>query len=239
MMVGGLVNAAVAAVSVVIEGSNDEYPHYLNLGVEPVIETAAALVPLRAVAEDLGYQVTWEPSTSGINIAGDGKIIKMHIGSREAFINSIPYNMPVEPRLLSGTTLCPVRFMSEALGYHVEYSTAWNTPQIFITPYNLISDSELAGMDNVNFSKSADGGFINMQLRKEGATPGGVELSSSIMDVLQVYGIPRSPNRNLNYSADWSGKLIYWGTFIPQSDIGTFLEFVFEKGVLTDLTISY
>ena len=206
---------------------------------------SSSLVPLRAIAEELGFQVDWEPATAGIIIKGNGKLIQMNIGSQQAMVNSLPIDMSLAPRMIERSTMVPLRFLSESLGYFVEYSTAWNNmAQIFITPYTLISDSELAGMKDTNFSQlpnnpSGMNGFINLQLRKDGMTSGGIQRSSSIKDVLQVYGVPRSPYRNLNYPSDWSGKLIYWGTFIPQSDMGTFLEFNFDRGALSDLRISY
>jgi hypothetical protein len=245
IIMAGFAGMATADVRVVIEGKDDEYPHYLDLNVAPIIENGISLVPLRAIAEDLGFQVDWKPATAGITIQGNGKIIQINIGSQQALVNSLPINMTLAPRITAGRTMVPLRFVSEALSYFIEYSTVWNNmPQIFITPYTLVSDSELPGENDMNFSKLPDNPsgmnrFVKLQLKKDGMTSGGIQLSSSIQDVLQVYGVPRSPYRNLNYSADWSGKLIYWGTFIPQSDMGTFLEFNFEHGALSDLTISY
>ncbi|MDD3364357.1 MAG: copper amine oxidase N-terminal domain-containing protein [Syntrophomonas sp.] len=245
IMLVGFASMAMAEVRVVIEGKGDEYPHYLDLNVAPIIENGVSLVPLRAIAEDLGFQVEWDSATAGITIEGNGMVIQMNIGSQQALINSLPINMSLAPRITAGSTMVPLRFVSEALGYFVEYSTVWNNmPQIFITPYTLISDSELTNMKDTNFIKLPDNpsdmnGFVNLQLKKDGMISGSIQLSSSIMDVLQVYGVPRSPYRNLNYPGDWSGKLIYWGTFIPQSGMGTFLEFNFDRGALSDLTISY
>ncbi len=244
-MLSGFVSMAAAEVRVVIEGKGDEYPHYLELNAAPIIENGSSLVPLRAIAEDLGFQVDWDSATAGITIKGNGKLIQMNIGSQQALVNSLPIKMSLAPQITSGSTMVPLRFVSESLGYFVEYSTLWNNmPQIFITPYTLISDLELAKMKDADFSKLPDNpsgmnGFVTLQMKKDGMISGGIQLSSSIKDVLQVYGVPRSPYRNLNYPADWSGKLIYWGTFVPQSGMGTFLEFSFDQGALSDLTVSY
>ncbi|PKM78647.1 MAG: hypothetical protein CVU90_01205 [Firmicutes bacterium HGW-Firmicutes-15] len=245
MMLVGFASVASAEVRVVIEGKGDEYPHYLELNVSPIIENGSSLVPMRAIAEDLGFQVDWDPATAGITLKGNEKLIQMNIGSQQALVNSIPINMSLAPRIIESRTMVPLRFISESLGYFVEYSTAWNNmAQIFITPYTLISDSELAGVNYTNFSQLPDdssgmNGIVKLHLKKDGLISGSIQLSSSIKDVLQVYGVPRSPYRNLNYPADWSGKLIYWGTFVPQSGMGTFLEFSFDRGVLSDLTVSY
>jgi hypothetical protein len=245
IMLVGFTSVVTAEIRVVIEGKGDEYPHYLELKVAPIIEDGSALVPLRAIAEEIGFQVNWDSATAGVTINGNEKLIHINIGSQKALVNSLPINLSFAPRIIEGTTMVPLGFVSEYLGYFIEYSTAWNNlQQIFITPYSLIADSELAGVNDTNFIQISDesscmNGFVKLQLKKDGMMSGSIQLSSSIKDVLQVYGVPRSPYRNLNYPGDWSGKLTYWGTFIPQSGMGTFLEFNFERGALRDLTISY
>ncbi|MFA7078311.1 MAG: copper amine oxidase N-terminal domain-containing protein [Syntrophomonas sp.] len=239
-MLAGVVNAAMAAGSVVIEGPEDKYPHYLDISVAPFIEDGTILVPLRDIAEELGFQIAWDPKSYGISLQGNGKLVDMEIGSRIALINSASFEIDAAPRIKEERTMIPLQFISGGLGYHVEYSDLWNNSEcIFITPYSLISDAELLGIKIRNFDKISDpGGPAVLKLKPDGVTPSGMQVGSSIRDVLQVYGVPQSPERSLNYSAEWSGKLIYWGTFIPQSDGGTFWEFTFDHGALIDLTIS-
>ena len=239
-MLAGMVNAAMAAGSVVIEGPGDKFPHYLDMSVAPFIEDGTTLVPLRDIAEELGFQIAWDPNSSCISLQGNGKLVQMEIGSRIVLINSKALEIDMAPRIKSERTMIPLQFVSGVLGYHVEYSDLWNNSEnIFITPYSLISDAELLGINVLNFDEISDpGGSTVLKLRQDGITPGGIQLGSSIRDALHVYGVPRSPERSLNYSADWSGKLIYWGTFIPQSDGGIFWELTFDRGALIDLIVS-
>ncbi len=243
MILMGFSSIALAEVKVVIEGVDDEYPHYLELQAAPIIENGTTLVPVRPLTEELGVQLEWDPSAAGITIKSRDKVIHMNLGSHQALINSLPVNMRLAPRIIEESAFVPLRFVSEQLGYFVEYSTAWNNiQQVFVTPYSLISDSQLAGVDDKNFHIPGNDlcpGNVSLQLKKNGTTAEGIQLGSSIKDVLQVYGVPRGPYRNRNYSGDWSGKLVYWGTFIPQSGMGTFLEFSFNEGALSALTISY
>lgn len=241
----GFASVAMAEVKVVVEGIDDEYPHYLQMQVSPLIENGTTLVPVRSLSKELGFQVDWDSATAGITIRANEKVIMMNIGSQKALVNSLPVNMPAVPRIINNSAMVPLRFISEALGYFVEYSTVWNNmQQVFVTPYSLISDSKLVRLDDINYGRLADNpldmnGIVKLQLKKNGVTAEGIQIGSSIKDVLQVYGVPRSPYRNLNYSGDWSGKLVYWGTFLPQSGMGSFLEFDFDRGALSDLTISY
>ena len=243
LMLGGLANVAsaeVKVVKVVIEGGGDEYPHYLNMSTAPEIRDEIVMVPLQDLADEMAWSVTWEASTSNICVQGNGRIMQMTIGNQQALINSLPADMPLPPCIKDGSIMTPLSFVSKSLGYYVESSQVWdNLDQIYITPYSLISDAELARSNMINFSQSVDtDGFMTLQLKEGGKTPGGIRLNSSIWDVLQVYGVPRSPQRTLNYSGDWTGKLIYWGTFIPNSCMGAFYEFTFDHGSLVDLTIA-
>jgi len=240
LILGGLANAAAAAIKVVVEGSGDEYPHYLDMRADPVIKDENIMVPLQELANELVWAVTWDACTSDIYVQGNGKLLQMKIDSRQALINTSPIDMPIPPCITSGNIMIPLSFVANSLGYYVESSQIWsNMDQVYITPYRLISDDELARTNQMNFIKIVDSdGFITLQLKENGETPGGIRLHSSIWDVLQVYGVPRSPERNLNYSGDWTGKLIYWGTFVPNSGMGTFYEFTFDQGLLVNLTIS-
>jgi hypothetical protein len=238
-MLGGLTNPASAEVKVIIEGAGDEYPHYLDMRVAPEIKDEIIMVPLQDIADGMSWTVTGGASTCDIGVQGNGRLLQMTLGKQQAVINSLPVNMPVPPCINDASIMIPLSFVSQSLGYHVESSKIWNNlDQIYVTPYSLISDAEIAHLSEVNFSRAVDSdGFITFQLKKDGKTAGGIRLNSSIWDVLQVYGVPRSPVRNLNYAGDWTGKLIYWGTFVPSSGMGTFYEFTFEQGSLVDMTI--
>jgi len=235
-----------AEVGVVIEGRDDEYPHYLDMIGAPIIEAGTTLVPVRCMADELGLETIWETADSSI-ILKDNKInIHMTVGSQQAQINSKPVQMPLAPRIDAGLTLVPLRFLAESCGYYVNSSTAWsdNITRIYVTPYTLIDDSEMTGVNKVNFisvseSPPSGDGFVKLKLMKGKKTTAGIPLGSSIRDVLETYGVPRSPYHSLNYPADWSGKLVYWGSFIPQSDRGAFWEFSFERGALSELTVAY
>lgn len=240
-IVGGATKTAEAAIKVVVEGGGDEYPHYLDMRVAPETQDDIVMVSLQDLADGLDWSVSWDPSTFDIYILGNGMLIQMKINNRQAVINSMPVDMPQFPTVIDGNIMIPLAFVSRSLGYYVESSKVWNNMEhIYITPYSLIRDIELAQSNEVNFYQSVDSdGFTTWKLKKDGKTPGGIGLKSSIWDVLQVYGVPRSPQRTLNYPGDWTGTLTYWGTFVPNSGMGTFCEFTFDQGCLVDLTISF
>lgn len=240
LVLGGPVNGASAAVKVVVEGNGDEYPHYLNMRTGPVIEEGIIIVPLQDLADAMSWEVFRVENTPDFHIEGNGRILQMAVGSPRAAINSSPADSPISPYIDTGSIMIPLAFTAESMGYYVEYSQAWdNTDKVYITPYKLIGDNELYQINTNNFSEANNGdGFITFRLKEGRTTPQGIGLRSSIGDVLKVYGVPRSPYRTRDYPGDWTGKLTYWGTFVPNSGMGAFFEFTFDRGTLVELNIS-
>jgi len=54
-------------------------------------------------------------------------IVVVWIGKKEAIVGGMEYQMPSPPVVIKGTTLVPVRFISEALGAAVAWEQATKT----------------------------------------------------------------------------------------------------------------
>lgn len=101
----------------------------LVFDVAPVVENGRTLVPLRAIFEALGAEVNYEAATKTV-IATKGDIsIKLVIGGK-AYKNNQEVNLDVPAKNISGRTLVPIRFISEALGSLVSYDA--NTQTVYI-----------------------------------------------------------------------------------------------------------
>ncbi len=90
--------------------------------VAPQIEEDRVLVPLRAVFEQLGDFVDWNDETRTAKIIGGDVTIEFVIGETAVSVNGEEKQMDVPAKIISGRTLVPMRFLSEALGYNV----IWN-----------------------------------------------------------------------------------------------------------------
>lgn len=102
--------------------------------VDPVVENGRTLVPFRALAEALHVQVTWDQKTQTI-LGADGKnTITLKIGSKTAMRNGTAMPLDVPPKVLSGRTLIPLRFFSEAFACQVAWSPAENKIKILSPP---------------------------------------------------------------------------------------------------------
>jgi hypothetical protein len=108
------------AVHVVVDGNPVVFPYQ-----QPIFTNDRVLVPLRGVFEKLGASVDWNPSTQTITAKTKRSRVQLTIGQLDASVDNQPVHMDIPATLNGGTTMVPLRFVSEALGAHV----IWNAPQ--------------------------------------------------------------------------------------------------------------
>jgi len=87
----------------------------------PVVANGTTLVPLRVITAAFDAELQWIEETQGIELTyGDTKI-ELNIGSTAATVNGERRTIPGAPQLLDGTTMVPVRFISETFGATVSF----------------------------------------------------------------------------------------------------------------------
>ena len=91
--------------------------------VVPVQEKGTTLVPIRVVSENLGASVKWDRVTQSITIVQGTTEIKLQIGDRKVWVNGNMEELAIAPRLIKGTTMVPIRFISENLGCDVYWQS--------------------------------------------------------------------------------------------------------------------
>src|SRR5712691_3740364 len=96
-------------IMVVVDGN------YLQLDQPPVMEGGSVLVPLRGIFEKVGAQVLWDARTKTIRATKpDGAHVQLTLDSREALVNGRPVRLDMPAHQILGTTMVPLRFVSEA-----------------------------------------------------------------------------------------------------------------------------
>lgn len=88
----------------------------------PVLENDRVLVPMRAIFEALGAEVTWEEATRTATASLGELQISVQIDNPQMTKNNEPVELDAPPRLIGERTLVPVRAVSEGLGAEV----SWN-----------------------------------------------------------------------------------------------------------------
>jgi hypothetical protein len=192
--------------------------------VDPVIENGRTLVPLRQVANALGYEVQWDAPNQKITLLGhnlqeENVTLIMRIGKNEATINGQTVTMDVPPKIMNNSTMIPLRFVSESMGYFVKYVDGI----IYITNYELLNDMDFPSEGDPNWVKVSS---TKIQLKQGGQTPRGIKLGDSLETVIKAY-----PRGN-KYSANFS-DVLYYDTVIPYNMQSKGLVFDFDKGVVT------
>jgi len=91
----------------------------VKAAVPPMLIDDWVLVPIRTVAEHLGYKVGWDQDRKQVTVRDGSTEILMTLGSKTALVNGREMSMNAAPVLLNDTTLIPLRFVSESLGVQI------------------------------------------------------------------------------------------------------------------------
>jgi hypothetical protein len=99
-------------------------PGEVSFDTPPVVEGGRTLVPLRTILDLTGAEMDWDNGTQTVTAKKGDITIALTIGSKTAFVNNKPVTLDTPAKIKDGRTLVPLRFVSEQLGYKVDYDTA-------------------------------------------------------------------------------------------------------------------
>lgn len=107
----------------------------LTAGQDVPVENVnnSIMVPLRMIAENLGYKVDWNQTSKTITIEQQGKTMQLIVNQTAASVDDKTVILTSAPLLRNGTTLVPIRFIGEQFGLTVKWD---NTKKVvdLITP---------------------------------------------------------------------------------------------------------
>jgi len=84
------------------------------------------MVPLRGVFEAIGAYVEYDEENRVITAKRDNEVLELRMGDKVAKKNGAEILMDTTPTVIDGTTMVPLRFISESLGAKVEYDKGNN-----------------------------------------------------------------------------------------------------------------
>lgn len=124
-------------------------------------------VPVRFVAERMGAKVDWENDTQTAVITKDGHTIRMKVGALTYTLDGVEKTMDVPAEFTPSVnnefrTMVPVRFVTEALGYQVEWDQARNLAVVIDPAYGWdpAGSVEAETMDEAVRLLNMYGGFV-------------------------------------------------------------------------------
>ncbi|MEF3302523.1 stalk domain-containing protein [Paenibacillus sp. GYB003] len=120
---------------VVIDNVVQNYPQ------PPIMMNGSVLVPLRGIFETLGAKVDWDGATETVTATKGSTMIKLTVGQSEATVNGKTVKLAIPSQKVNGSTMVPLRFVSESLGGTVRWDGA---------TYTVFIESAVGGSGNTS-----------------------------------------------------------------------------------------
>ncbi|MGG6312006.1 N-acetylmuramoyl-L-alanine amidase [Paenibacillus macerans] len=132
-------HAAAGSTSIYLDGKALALPK--NGQVQNV--NGNVMIPIRVVAEELGFDVNWEKKTGTVTIQQSGTTLILNVNKTTAAVNGSEVKLPIAPKLAEDTTLVPMRFVGEQMGLAVSWDNS--AKAAYLTTPNSGSGSGNAG----------------------------------------------------------------------------------------------
>ena len=94
------------------------------------IVESRVMLPLRAVFEAVGMEVEWDADNKQVNAEGYDLTVAMQVNNNTAFVNGKMLSVDVAPVIIEDRVFVPVRFISEAAGFKVDWDADEKTVNI-------------------------------------------------------------------------------------------------------------
>ncbi len=139
-------------IRVILEGNQ------LDFDVAPRIINGRVLVPMRKIFEAFGLSVTWDVALRAARGKNATMDIIFPIGSTKVEINGAQFELDVPAQIVNGSTMLPLRFLSEYMGYNI----VWNSDaQLILLSKELIIEWRYGGFEPVEPFKEYEINYIN------------------------------------------------------------------------------
>ena len=124
------ITTAAQAISVEIDGSRVVFT-----GQNPIMVGGRVLVPVRAVFEQLGFNVTWESHFPGaVTLTNDDYIVHITMGSADFSVNGRSYSLDAPAQIIGGSAMAPIRTVAERVGLYSAWDRSTQTILIATQP---------------------------------------------------------------------------------------------------------
>lgn len=126
--------------------------HLVKFDAPPYIKGGSTYVPLRAISEQLGAEVSWNEETQTVTITKESTTIEIKANSTTVSINGTPTELKSPATVTNGRTYLPLRFLAETLNFDV----SWDGDHDIIDIDDSEDADDAADVDEVDDADDAD-----------------------------------------------------------------------------------
>lgn len=202
------VNTFASGISVYI--NNDK----VSFSQSPIVENGVTLVPFRGLLEKLGAKVEWDAEEKAVTASLGASTVKMVVGSKTAYADETIVPLAVAPKIINGSTMIPLRFVSENMGLKVDWDSDSKIIKITDDSYKgfapvpdfgkLYNLKELTGSGNI--TESAGTKIVNYSYDKSKVSD---SMLRSYVKSLEERGFKSlNENSSLYYSGEKNKKIV-------------------------------
>ena len=88
----------------------------VKMDVEPFISNNRTMLPIRFVAEALGFKVEWDDPTRTVILTDKDTVVKIPVDTNQIIVNGKVFESDVKPILKNNRTMLPIANIARALG---------------------------------------------------------------------------------------------------------------------------
>ncbi|NGQ97003.1 copper amine oxidase N-terminal domain-containing protein [Brevibacillus sp. SYP-B805] len=104
-----------------------------RVSTQALIENGITYVPIRALSEALGAEISWDEPSQSVTVTKDKSTLRLFVDSNRYYLNDQIMTSPGKARLQNNTTfMVPLRIVAEAFHCMVHYEQNWEKELIII-----------------------------------------------------------------------------------------------------------
>ena len=110
----------------------------IKMDVAPYIRDGRTMIPLRSVAEALGFEVEWNISTRTAVLKNSNTRVEIPVDTNKIIVNGTVYTSDVKPEIKNNRTMLTIANIARALGLRDGKDIIWNSKSKMVTIYRSI-----------------------------------------------------------------------------------------------------
>lgn len=146
-------------INVIVDGKIIDFENQ-----KPIIENERVLVPFRAVLNEMGAEVDWDSQTKTVTCKKGDITVKLAVGSDEIEVNDKTIKLDVPAKIIDGTTMVPLRAVSESFNASVNFDTGQDSESKNVNIDTESPNHKSIKMETITDSVKADDGAVVLNI---------------------------------------------------------------------------